>query len=231
MNNMDQNKEDLIKEIQHLKERIGQLELNEERYRTIIETVPHGIQEIDSLGTITFSNKAHAEMHGYATGELVGRNVSEMLAEPEDRKELALYLAELVSKQPVPTTYESVDRCKDGSLIDVRVDWDYKRDEQGAVIGFVAVLTDVTDRKKEQLRVERLSEELAVYDKRLKRLTPREREVMMMVTDGKPNKQIGEELDISPRTVEIHRKRVMDKMEVGSLAELVRYITVSKDLL
>lgn len=58
--------------------------------------------------------------------------------------------------------------------------------------------------------------------RRLELLTPREREVLEQLVLGRSNKAIGSELDISPRTVEIHRARVMEKMAVGSLAQLVR---------
>jgi len=53
-------------------------------------------------------------------------------------------------------------------------------------------------------------------------LTPREREVMDLVIAGKPNKIIASDLAISPKTVEIHRGRVMEKLQVDSVAELVR---------
>ncbi len=64
--------------------------------------------------------------------------------------------------------------------------------------------------------------ERAEVSARLAQLTPREHEVMSMVTDGKSNKEIAHELGVSAKTVEAHRARVMEKMQAGSLAELVR---------
>ena len=54
------------------------------------------------------------------------------------------------------------------------------------------------------------------------RLTEREREVLDELVAGHPNKVIAHHLSISPRTVEIHRARVMEKMQARSLSELVR---------
>ena len=66
--------------------------------------------------------------------------------------------------------------------------------------------------------------ELSKVKERIARLTPREREVMDLVLDGKPNKAIAAELGLSPKTVEVHRSRVMAKMQVSSLAALLQTV-------
>jgi two-component system, LuxR family, response regulator FixJ len=57
---------------------------------------------------------------------------------------------------------------------------------------------------------------------RIAALSPREREVLDQLVAGKPNKHIARDLGLSPRTVEVHRARMMARLGVGSLAEAVR---------
>jgi two-component system response regulator DctR len=106
----------------------------------------------------------------------------------------------------VPTAVDSVKRgafdfCEkpfsDNALVD--------RIEQALRLS----QTRLTARKEQQRLQSRLLE-----------LTDRERDVMHLVVEGLPNKLIADQLDISVRTVEVHRARVFEKMDVKSAVEL-----------
>ena len=59
---------------------------------------------------------------------------------------------------------------------------------------------------------------------RLEALTPREHEVLVLVAEGLTNREIGDRLSISPRTVETHRERVMSKLRIRTVAGLTRFV-------
>jgi FixJ family two-component response regulator len=71
-------------------------------------------------------------------------------------------------------------------------------------------------------RMRRARAELLAFGERLNALTPREREVLRHVVSGKRNKQIAADLGIGEKTVKVHRSRVMEKVGIRSLADLVR---------
>ncbi len=93
-------------------------------------------------------------------------------------------------------------------------------------------LLEKIDAALEQDREQRktLSERQEIVRK-IRTLTPRETEIMERMIAGQANKVIAIELDISQRTVEIHRSRVMHKMGTHSLAHLVRMVLSVKDLI
>ncbi len=93
-------------------------------------------------------------------------------------------------------------------------------------------LLEKIDAALEQDREQRktLSERQEIVRK-IRTLTPRETEIMERMIGGQANKVIAIELDISQRTVEIHRSRVMHKMGTHSLAHLVRMVLSVKDLI
>jgi two-component system response regulator DctR len=77
-------------------------------------------------------------------------------------------------------------------------------------------------RRSEQVLAERRQQ--GALQSRLAELTDRERDVMRLVAKGLPNKLIADQLAISVRTVEVHRARVFDKMEVKSAVELANLL-------
>jgi len=70
----------------------------------------------------------------------------------------------------------------------------------------------------------RTEAEMIEIRRRLDQLTPRERDVLRGIVDGRLNKQIADDLDISVRTVELHRGRVLDKLEATNAADVVRMV-------
>lgn len=90
-----------------------------------------------------------------------------------------------------------------------------------------AVLIDAVRRADADAR----SQAPAPYDiqHRVAQLTPREKEILSRVVSGLANKNIAYDLQISPRTVEVHRANIMHKMRAHSLPELVR-MTLAMDL-
>lgn len=74
---------------------------------------------------------------------------------------------------------------------------------------------------------EQIAEQVARIEQaqwRIERLTKREREVMQLVVEGKHNREIAAALDISPRTVEVYKARLMDKLDVRRVPDLVRLV-------
>jgi two-component system response regulator FixJ len=63
-------------------------------------------------------------------------------------------------------------------------------------------------------------QEIRKLKKRVSQLTPRELEVMILIAKGFSSKEIGKQLNISNRTIDVHRAKLMDKMEATDLAEL-----------
>ncbi len=123
---------------------------------------------------------------------------------------LAMPVIFLTGHADVPTAVDAVKRgafdfCEkpfsDNALVD--------RIEQA-----LAQSTQIVRARTEAVRLEG----------RLDELTERERDVMRLVVEGLPNKLIADQLDISVRTVEVHRARVFDKMEVKSAVELANLL-------
>ena len=94
-----------------------------------------------------------------------------------------------------------------------------------------ALLEKIEAALEQDLEQRKTLDEKQEIIRRVKSLTPREAEIMDRMIAGQANKVIAIELEISQRTVEIHRSRVMHKMGTHSLAHLVRMVLSVKDLI
>ncbi|WP_166255214.1 response regulator FixJ [Marinobacter salicampi] len=112
----------------------------------------------------------------------------------------------------------AVDAMKEGAI-----DFIQKPYREGALL---EKIENALELDREQRKT--LGEKQEIV-RRIKTLTPRESEIMGRMIAGQANKVIAIELDISQRTVEIHRSRVMHKMGTHSLAHLVRMVLSVKD--
>jgi RNA polymerase sigma factor (sigma-70 family) len=79
------------------------------------------------------------------------------------------------------------------------------------------------DRRTREQTAERRS-----FQERLEILSPRERQVLDLLVVGRSAKEIGVELGISHKTIQVHRARILEKLQVGSIAELVRRVLCTR---
>jgi len=138
----------VIRDLTERRRSVDALRESERRHRSLLDTLPHGVQENDCSGVITYSNRAHHRILGFADGDLVGRPIWERQPTEEASGALRRHLADLVDGQPEPVPFLTQNRRKDGSLVDLQIDWDYRRDGDGALVGFLSVITDVTERRQ-----------------------------------------------------------------------------------
>lgn len=148
MRDEDKTKRQLIDELGELRQRLAAWQETEARARCLLETVPLGVAECDTEGVITLANPAYEEMTGYSSEDLVGMRVADLVQHGPQSEALLEYFEYLISEQPTPSPYRCKDITKDGRVIDVQVDWAYKRNPEGQVTGFISIISDITERKR-----------------------------------------------------------------------------------
>ena len=146
-------------ERKHVKHEVLLSDSNSKQLRgNLFDTLPRGIQENDTQGRITYSNSAHHRILGYADGELVGRYIWDFECSEEKQRELEVYFKYLLEQQSLPEPFITLVRRKDGRLVDLQVDWDYKRDSRNNIIGFISVISDISMQKQTERSVQLLQE-------------------------------------------------------------------------
>lgn len=165
MRDKTKTKGQLISELEMCRRRISELETleteldnehrwpekalheTEKRYQALLETNLYAIQEIDIYGIITFMNSVFYRILGYKMGELKGRQIWDLLANDVDRDRLTEYLTRIAEGEYAPFPWAGEYIRKDGSILKLQVDWNYRPDAQGRVTGFISVISSVLERR------------------------------------------------------------------------------------
>ena len=146
MQNEKKTKKQILQELNTLKEREKALRENEERYRTIIESVEDGYYEIDLKGDLTFFNEALLKLSGYTREEFLGMN-NRQYTSPETAKRMYKIYHE-VFRTGIPSkisNYECIR--KDGIRKTLEVSTSPIKNAAGMTTGFRGIVRDVTAHK------------------------------------------------------------------------------------
>jgi len=144
----DKTRDQLADELVELRQRVTTLEASERRYRTIIDTVPLTIGEINRDGTVVFANAATERMYGYPPEEIVGSKSWDRIEEGPAREAFRTWFSRTMSEQPPLSPVFGSRIKKNGEQIHIQGECNYLRNEVGEVTGLVTVVADVTERKR-----------------------------------------------------------------------------------
>ncbi len=120
----------------------------DERIKTLFDKAPLALFECDTKGVISLANALFIEISGFSEDEVLGMNVADLTEAGPQREGVIAFLEYLVREQPEPTPYFASKTLEDGRRVDVRVDWIYKRDEEGELDGLICFESDISDRKQ-----------------------------------------------------------------------------------
>lgn len=201
---------------------------SEERYRAIVEMQAELICRYLPDCTLTFVNEAYCRYFGKTREELIGESLLNLIPE-KDWDATKLHIRH-ICESPQPLVYEHPVIAAGGEIR-----WHQWVDQvilnpDGSIRECQAVGRDITEIKRaEEVRLRKF-DQLNGFRERYDRLTAREREVMGFVVTGAMNKEIAEKIGTTERTVKFHRHQIMEKMKLGSLAELVRIAEKLEDI-
>jgi PAS domain S-box-containing protein len=202
--------------------RRGQLEeavsAVQQLFARAFEDSPIGMALVTLDGVALAVNPALASFLGYAPRELLGRSVADVTP-PEEVPAARMHLLRALGGAGDRYRLDKHYIHRNGYLVPATITVSLVRDEAGRPFSVFTQVEGAFEGRRLPLRSAAL---MASAADRFRRLSAREREVLGHVIAGHKSAEIAERLGISPRTVEVHRRSVMRKMEARSVAELVR---------
>ena len=211
-----------IDEVMILRQRLAQAEAAlerekanaEERFRDLLDGAPVMVWLSGPDAMCTYFNRAWLEYRGRTPADEMGNGWSEGL-HPDDRDLcIEAYLKAFTARQPFRIQYRLMKSNSDFGWVEVT---GHPRFDEGAFIGFVGTASDVSERRRRNFTPDEQSIRLVFA------LTERERQVLVLIADGKSTKEAAAALGISYKTADSHRSRILEKLGVHETASMVRY--------
>lgn len=175
---------------------------------------------IEQAEEIAYINRAYTAILGYEwPAQLRGRHLSAIVAD-EDTPRLLTFSKMRIREEPAPRNYQFTARRRDTSLVRLQASVTATRVEGAMVIATMVLPCEGQE-------IEPISP-AAIPGVGRHRLSPRESEIMEMILAGKAMKEIGQALNISPKTVTTHRAHLLRKLNLNSNRDLFRYAVTHK---
>lgn len=214
-------------EVRALRERVVQLEhelvlhkLNgrrsgEDRFRFLMDSAPVMVRMTSGDGLCQYFNRAWLEFRGRTVEQEQGNGWAEGLHPDDHDLCMETYLKSFSARQPY--RLECRLRRRDGEYRWVEDQGVPRFEEDGTFAGFIGSTMDVSTRKRGIFTPDEEAVRMVFA------LTERERQVLVLIAEGKSTKEAAAHLGISYKTADSHRSRILEKLGVHETASMVRY--------
>lgn len=214
-------------ELRALRDRIARLEgelvlqkldgrrSGDDRFRFLVDAAPLMVRVSGSDALCNFFNRAWLEFRGRTMDQELGNGWAEGL-HPDDRDLcIETYLKSFSARQPFRIEYRL--QRHDGEYRWVEDTGIPRFEEDGNFAGFMGSAIDVSTRKRAVFTPDDEAVRMVFA------LTERERQVLVLIAEGKSTKEAAAQLGISYKTADSHRSRILEKLGVHETASMVRY--------
>lgn len=190
----------------------------------LLKSISDGVISVSLDGSITSMSPVAEEMMGLSENEALGHGLQEIMLLDETTKHPIVQdlidqaldgekVACLINENPVLISHQGHQIMIDAAVAPIFNEFE-------EITGAVLTIRNVSSRKKAEMELREARSLLTNL------LTPREKEILKMMVNGSTTKEIAYDLDISPRTVEAHRKNMMGKLQVVDIPMLIRCAVV-----
>jgi PAS domain S-box-containing protein len=181
----------------------------------VLDDPGDGIIVVDHRGRILMFSKACETTFGFAAIEILGASITTILPlETGEEQDRSVWNRRADTNASASYGSKVKGRHRNGTIFRLELSTVEMMTADGRQ--FIIVLRNRAEHNADNILPQQFPREDL--------LTPREREVLRQIASGASNKEAGRKLGISPRTVEVHRAHIMDKLAAKNAADLVRIV-------